>query len=43
MDGDRPLLLLDIGGIWIVAWLWMVKEKTDSKEGSSGIEDSSDQ
>ena len=32
-----------IGAIWIVAWLWMVKEKTDSKEGSSGIEDSSDQ
>ena len=32
-----------IGVIWIVAWLWMVKEKTDSKEGSSGIEDSSDQ
>src|SRR4051794_5379930 len=28
-----------IGVIWIVAWLWIVKEKADSKEGSSGIED----
>ena len=45
MDGVQPLSLLELlGVIWIAAWLWIVKEKTDSKEGSSiGIENSSDQ
>ena len=30
-----------VGIIWIAVWLWMVKEKTDSKEESSVIKDSS--
>ena len=31
-----------VGIIWIAVWLWIVKEKTDSKEESSVIKDSSD-
>ena len=39
MDGVQPLSLLELLGIiWIAVWLWIVKEKTDSKEESSVIE-----
>ena len=31
-----------VGIIWIAVWLWIVKEKADSKEESSVIKDSSD-
>ena len=36
MDGVQPLSLLELLGLFgLLAWLWMVKEKTDSKEESS--------